>query len=143
MIGLTISNDSFYDKDYLETFARLESYKHFGLGSESSTLVPFYQELIKEVRGKDAEATFKDRVLSKTETEQIKTIFEREMDKLILTRVPTNKPPHKNIKYKGVVFELDLRLTNPIDRRMNDYFTILEISHECLKQNKPMYLSFE
>jgi len=101
------------------------------------------QERLKEVIGDDAETTFKDRALSRTGTEQIKAVFEREMDILINTRVPTGKPPHKDIMYKGVVYELDLRLTSPTDRRMNDYFTILEISEECLTENKPMYLSID
>jgi hypothetical protein len=124
-------------------FYRNPSYKRFGVSSGSSTLVPFYKELLKEVIGEQVNTVFMDRALSKSETEQIKIVFEREMDRLISTRIPTGKPPHKGITYKGVLFELDLRLTSPIDRRMEDVFTILEISKECLDQNKPMYLSIE
>ncbi len=145
MKEILITNYSFYDKDYLTTFCVGEKYKHFVVSDRSSTLVPFYQKLLKQVIGTKADETFKDFALSKEQTEKIKTIFEEQIDKTlpVYEDYKGTKIPHKRLEWKGEIYELHLGLNSPNNRKIDDFYKIVTIANECLKENKPMYLSIE
>lgn len=142
MAAISISNIKIKGLKPMD-FYNNPQYKDFNVHDGSSTLVPFYQELLREVLGSKVDERFQDYALTPVETQQIQTIFERELDKKAKEYKPTGKLPHKDIVYKGKTYALDLRLTSPIGRRMNDYFTIIQICKECLEEEKPMYISIE
>lgn len=143
---ILISNYSFYDKDYNRTFRdNYEKYKFFNVGTTFSTLVPFYQNLLKQVIGNKAGERFKDYALSKIQTEQIKIILEEQMDKTLLVYedYKDTKIPHKRLEWKGKNYELHLGLNSPNNRKIDDFHKIITIAEECLKEDKPMYISIE
>lgn len=145
MKGIKISNESYYDKDHNKTFRYQEKYKSFSIGSTFSTLVPYYQNLLKQVIGNKADEKFKDFALSKTQTEQIKTIFSQKIDETLpnYEDYKGTKIPHKRLEWKGKTYELHLGLNSPNNRKIDDFHKIVTVAKECLAQNKPMYLSIE
>lgn len=143
MNKILITNESFYDKVYLETFVKQEKYKFFSVNNGSSTLVPMYKELLKPILGELINQSIKDNPLTTEQTTAIKIIFEKQLDETIPKRIKTDWPPNRIIEYKGQTYKLDLRLPNPIDRRIEDFFYIVNMADECLKDNKPMYISIE
>lgn len=143
MKEITITNESFYDKDYYSTFARQEKYRFFNVSSGTSTLVPFYEELIKPIVGVEKiKETFKDFALSKEQTEQIQTIFSEQID-LHIPKMEINLPYDQFIDWKGEKHELNLRLHSPMNRRIWDFYSIVQIAEECLREDKTMYLTLE
>ena len=143
MSYIRISNESFFDKDFNSTFRdNVEKYKFFNVSSGTSTLVPFYQKLLKKVIGSKADEELKDFALSKQQTEQIQTIFEEQID-LHIPKLETKLPYDNFIEWKGKKYEMNLRLHSPINRRIMDFYKIISICKECLAENKPMYLSIE
>jgi len=100
MYRIIISNESFFDKDYNKTFSYQKKYDFFGINKETSTIVPLYQELLKTVLGKKVDETFKDFALSKEQTEQIKNVFEDQID-INLSLIE----PVEGRRYKSLVFE--------------------------------------
>ena len=143
MSYIRISNDSFFDKDYNKTFRFQDEYKFFNVSTGISTLVPMYVELIGQVIGEKTNETFQDHALSESETQNIQSIFESEIEKKLAEWEPSKKPPHRDIEYKGKVYPLDLRLTSPEHRIIEDFYTIIQICKECLSEKKTMYLSIE
>lgn len=144
MKEITISNESFFDKDYWETFCKQEQYIFFAVNSEDSSLVPFYQALLKQVIGNKADEKFKDFALSKVQTEHIKTIFSQKIDETI-PKIDKDDflLPNQRLHWKGEDYDLNLSLVSPNNRRIWDFFKIVTIAEECLLENKPMYLSIE
>jgi hypothetical protein len=142
MEEIMISNDTFYDKDYKRTFAHRDKYKLFSVSSDTSTLLPFYAELLEQVLGEKMKEYFQDFALSKKETEEIQSIFENEIDKTLPNREST-KPYHKKLEWKGKMYDLNVSIPSPNNRRIIDYLTIVEICKECLSENKSMYLTIE
>lgn len=142
---IRISNESFYDKDYLKTFRYQEKYKFFNVASDLSTLVPFYQNLLKQVIGNKADEKFKDFALSKVQTEEIKTIFSQKIDETlpVYEDYKGTKIPHKRLEWKGKTYELHLGLNSPNNRKIDEFYKIVTIAEECIKEDKPMYLSIE
>lgn len=139
---IRISNYSFFDKDYYSTFAKQEKYKFFNVGNSLSTLVPFYKDLIKDIVGDKIKETFQDFALSEEQTEQIKTVFSEQID-LHIPKMETKLPYNQFIEWKGKKYEMNLSLHCPINRRIRDFYSIVQIAEECLKENKPMYLSID
>lgn len=142
MSYIRITNASFFDKDYNSTFARQKEYRFFNVGSSMSTLVPIYIEIFRKILGNKVDETFQDFALSKEETEQIKTIFEQHIDET-LPLVENYKPYHEKLFWKEKEYELNLSIPSPNNRRISDYYKIVQICEECLAVNKPMYLSIE
>ena len=143
---ILISNYSFYDKDYNSTFRDdYQKYKFFQIGSTFSTLVPFYQNFLKQIIGNKADEKFKDFALSKVQTEQLKTIFSQKIDETLpkYEDYKGTKIPHKRLEWKGKIYELHLGLNSPNNRKIDDFYKIVTIAEECLKENKPMFLSIE
>ncbi|MFN3772622.1 hypothetical protein [Cloacibacterium normanense] len=145
MEEILISNESYYDKDYNKTFRYQEKYKSFNVDTTFSTLVPFYQNLLKQVIGNRADEKFKDFALSKVQTEQIKAIFSQKIDETLpnYEDYKGTKIPHKRLEWKGKTYELHLGLNSPNNRKIDDFYKIVTIAEECLAENKPMYLSIE
>jgi len=143
MSYIRISNESFFDKDFDKTFVNQDKYKFFNLGDSFSTLLPFYKELLRGVIGNKVDETFKDYELNFSKTQSIQEVIKNQLETELSFRVVTGKPPHKDIEFKGKTYSLDLRLTSPTDRRIDDYFKIYSICQECLDEGKPMYLSIE
>jgi hypothetical protein len=145
MYRIIISNDSFFDKDYNKTFSYQEKYDFFGINKETSTIVPFYQELLKTVLGNKIEETFKDFGLSKEQTEQIKTIFEEQIDITLplIESVEGRRYKSWTLDWKGKSYDMNLSLISPKSRNIQDFYKIVTIAEECLAENKPMYLSIE
>ena len=145
MEEILISNESYYDKDYNKTFRYQEKYKSFNVDTTFSTLVPFYQNLLKQVIGNRADEKFKDFALSKVQTEQIKAIFSQKIDETLpnYEDYKGTKIPHKRLEWKGKTYELHLGLNSPNNRKIDDFYKIVTIAEECLAENKPLYLSIE
>ncbi|WP_430411001.1 hypothetical protein [Kordia sp.] len=118
-------------------------YKMFGISESYSTLVPLYQELLREILGSKVDELFHDHILTNAEISSIKFIFEREFNKKLIKYKSSEKPAHKDIIWQNKTYSLDLRFTNPEHRLINDYFLIISICKECISENKPMYLSIE
>lgn len=142
MKRIIISNDSFFDKDYNKTFSYQEKYDFFGVNDGTSTLVPFYANLLKPIVGYKIEETFRDLALSKEQTEQIQAVFEEQID-LHIPKMETKLPYDYFIEWKGKKYEMNLRLHSPMNRRIMDFYKIITICKECLSEDKPMYLSIE
>lgn len=124
----------------------IDFYKNPKLKSEGvtdflSTLVPFYKELLKPIIN-DIEKSYQDFPLTKQQTEQIKTIFEEQID-LHLPKMETILPYDNFIEWEGEKYEMNLRLHSPMNRRIMDFYKIVSICKECLAENKPMYLSLQ
>ncbi len=143
MKSITISNDSFNDKNYFETFAKQDKYKFFNVNDGTSTLVSEYENLLKEVLSDVLDTLVDDYELVKENTLEILQVFDREIIEKLANWKPTGNLPHKDIEYNGKTYALDLRLTNPRDRQINDYFLIINICKECISENKSMYLTIE
>lgn len=145
MDGILISNETYFDKDHNKTFRYQDKYKSFSIGNIFSTLVPFYQKLLKQVIGTKAEEKFKDFPLSMIQTEQIKVIFSQKIDETLpnYEDYKGTKIPHKRLEWKGKIYELHLGLNSPNNRKIDDFYKIVTIAQECLAENKSMYLSIE
>lgn len=146
MKEITISNYSFYDKDYFETYAKQEKYQFFSIDEDISTLVSLYKDLLREVIGDDVEDIFRDRELGSIQTRQIQEVFEREIEKKLPNIEPIPEaggPVNEIIQWKEEEYPLCLSLTKPISRQVSDFYKIISICKECLLENKPMFLSIE
>lgn len=139
---IIISNDSFNDKEYLKTFYNGDEYKHFGIGSSSSTLVPMYKEYLSQIIGDRAYNSFKDQALSIQEIEGIQELFKMLLEEKLGKR-KSPKVPTTEVEILGKTYLLDLRIKSPEDRIINDFNKIYTIANECLEENKPMYLTIE
>ena len=143
MKGLIITNIKDKDKTPLDYYNN-SNYKKFGISSSTTKLLPMYQELLREVIGNDVNTTFIDRVLTEEETRTIQSIFSQKIDENISqVEISDEKLPHRKLEWKNKVYDLNLSLTSPMNRRIWDFYTIVEICKECLEENKPMYLSIE
>ncbi|SDJ09064.1 hypothetical protein [Chryseobacterium jejuense] len=145
MSRILITNDSFFDKDYNETFSYQEKYSFFGVNEGTSTLVAFYKDLLKPVVGDKVEETFRDFVLGKAQTEQIKVIFEQQIDETLFFIEPIGGRRYRSctLVWKGKSYDMNLSLISPKSRMVEDFHRIVTIAEECLQQNKPMYLSID
>ncbi len=142
MSYIRISNDSFFDKDYYKTFAKQQKYKFFNVGDNLSTLVPMYQDLLREVLGEKVEEAFQDYALSLEKTLQIQEVFEQKIEETLPNREKTT-PYQRKLDWKGKEYELNVSIPSPNNRRIWDYYTIIQICKECIAESKPMYLSIE
>lgn len=143
MKGIIISNESFYDKDHLKTFVNQDEYRFFAVVESSSTLVSYFEGLIKEVIGEKATEIFKDHPLSAANSEQIKAVCERELRKELAARNASEINGFAHRVIFGKDYYLDLKLNPNNDRLINDLLKITSIADECLKEKKPMYLSIK
>lgn len=143
MKGIDISNVKIKNLEPMD-FYNNRGYKMFGVGVGSSTLVPWYKDLLSDVLGSKIDEELQDYALSRIKTEQIKSIFEKKIDKTLdLIENPQDMPKHKRLEWKGKNYDLNLSLTSPNNRRLWDYYSIVNIAKECLSENKPMYLTLE
>lgn len=145
MQKIIISNDTFFDKDYNKTFSYQEKYDFFGINTGTSTIVPFYEDLLRTVLGNKVDETFKDFALSKEQTQQIKIVFEEQIDKTLPIIEPVEGRRYKSLtfEWKHKSYDMNLSLISPKSRNIQDFYKIVTIAEECLAENKPMYLSIE
>ncbi len=73
MKGIDISNIKIKNLEPID-FYHNPSYKMFGVGSEFSTLVPWYKEKIQEVLGSKVNENLEDYELTTTETQALKIV---------------------------------------------------------------------
>lgn len=123
-------------------FYKNEDYRKFGVSSGSSTLVPVYKEYLSQIIGDKINSIIKDRTFTSVETEAIKDLFQSLLEEK-LEQWERAKVPTTEVEIFGKTYLLDLRLTSPDDRIINDYNTIYTIANECLRDDKSMYLSIE
>ncbi|MDF2934584.1 MAG: hypothetical protein K0R36_3915 [Chryseobacterium sp.] len=96
-------------------------------------------DLFKE---KLSKVPFKDESLSQEETERLKVILENKIKELLSTRIPEPNYREK-IEFLGEVIKLN---GTPFGKNAQDSWiysliNCYEICEECLKENKPVYLS--
>lgn len=145
MKGIDFSNEKIKGLTPLD-FYNNDRIKYFGVGGTlTELLLPFYQKILKQVVETKAEETFKDFALSKEQTEKIKSIFGVQIDEVLpfYEDYKGTKIPHKHLEWKGKSYDLHLGLNSPNNRKIDDFHKIVTIAEECLKENKPMYLSIE
>jgi len=145
MKGIDFSNKKIEGLTSLD-FYKDDTINHFGVGGTlTELLLPLCQSLLKQVIGNKADEKFKDFALSKTQTEQIKAVFETQIDNTlpVYEDYKGTKIPHKRLEWKGKIYELHLGLNSPNNRKIDDFYKIVTIAEECLKENKPMFLSIE
>jgi len=145
MKSITLSNDSFFDKDYNKTFSYQDKYKFFSVYDISSFLGSFYLEKIKLVLTNKVDETFKDFALSKEQTEQIKAVFEQQIDETLPLIEPVEGRRYKSwtLEWKDKSYDMNLSLISPQSMKVQDLYRIVTIAEECLAENKPMYLSID
>jgi hypothetical protein len=117
-------------------------YKSFGIGSDASTIVPIFKDLLREVLGDKMDEEFKDFELSKEQTKEIRAIFDKKIDDTLPDREFKN-PPNIILEWKGEAYGLSLSLICPNNRKIRDFHWIVTICDECLSENKPMFISVE
>lgn len=144
MSSIIISNVTESDKSPLDYYKN-DRYEKFAIASSTSTIVPFYKDLLRMVLDKKVDETFKDSALSKEQTEQIKTIFEEQIDQTLPLIEPVEGRRYKSwtLEWKGKSYDMNLSLISPKSRNIQDFYKIVTIAEECLAENKPMYLSIE
>jgi len=142
MSGILITNVTNKDKEPVDYYNNKE-FKKFGISDGFSTLVPMYKELLKEVLGNRVEEFFQDLALSVTETKLILVVFEREIKKLLEERDASKIDGFARREIFGTEYFLDLKLNPNSDRTINNMYQIYLIAEECLKENKPMYVSID
>jgi uridine kinase len=144
MTEVLISNDSFYNKDYEKTFSYNQEYKFVSVNSGTSTLVPFYKDLLREVLGDAIDEPFKDLALGTAQTQQVKDIFIVQIEECLpKSEQEEGTQPHRRLEYGGKTYDLNLSLYSPNNRRIWDFNQIIQIATECLDESKPMYISIE
>ena len=143
MKEITISNYSFYDKDYLKTFAKQDKYKFFNVNEGSSILVPMYRELLREVLGDKVDEVVKDCNLSIEETREIQIVMEREIKKYLNERDESKINGFARRTLFGKEYELDLKLNDNNDRIIEDMNIIYLIGQECLDEGRSIYIYLE
>jgi hypothetical protein len=140
MKTIYISNDSIFDKDHFKTFVYQDKYKSFG----TSTSVPMYQELLREVIGNTVDTIFEDKLLSIEETQAIETIFSQQIDENIpFIETPKKLPFHKRLEWKNKGYDLNLSITSITNHKIKNFYTIVQICKECISENKKMYISIK
>ncbi|MGV7106004.1 hypothetical protein [Flavobacterium sp. U410] len=145
MKGFDLSNSKLKGLTPLDLY-RNENIKAFRAGGIlTERLIPMYQELLRLAIGDEVSKNFYDKPLTKQQTEKIQSIFEEQIDKTlpVYEDYKGTKIPHKRLEWKGKVYELHLGLNSPNNRKIDDFHKIVTIAEECLKENKPMYLSIE
>ncbi|WPO82111.1 hypothetical protein SD427_15245 [Chryseobacterium sp. JJR-5R] len=145
MKSIILSNYSFFDKDYIKTFSYQDKYKFFSVYDITGFLGSFYLGKLREILGNKVEGTFKDFALSKEQTEQIKNVFEEQIDQNLPLIEPVEGRRYKSLtfEWKGKSYDMNLSLISPKSRNIQDFYKIVTIAKECLSENKPMYLSIE
>ncbi|MBM7417959.1 MULTISPECIES: hypothetical protein [Chryseobacterium] len=109
------------------------SWRNFAF-AEGLALDLFKDKLIK--------VPFKDDVLTKEETEKLKLLLENKIKELLSTRLP--EPDYRTkIEFLGQTLKLNQTPfgKNNQDGWILDFFRAYQICEECLKENKPAYLS--
>lgn len=139
---ILITNDTFYDKDYNKTFSYQEKYKFFSVNNGTSTLVPMYKEYLFQIIGERINNRFKDYAFTLEETMAIKDLFQSLLEEKLI-QWEQAKVPTTEVEIFKKTYLLNLRLSSPDDRIINDYNKIYIIADECIRENKPMYLSIE
>ena len=105
MRGIYISNIKIKNLNPMD-FYNNRNYKMFSVGSNSSTLVPWYKELLKEVLGTKIDENIEDYALHISETQAIKYIFENKIDEFInLIENPNDMPKHRELVWKGKTYD--------------------------------------
>ena len=143
MNSILITNYSYYDKEYIKTFAEQQKYKFVSISSGTSTLVPLYKELLREIIDSLVENTFKDKPLSELQTKSIQSVFANRIKEELENRDASNIKGFARRTIFGKEYKLDLKLNPNNDRMIEDMHKIYLIAEECLQENKPMYLSIE
>ena len=145
MNSIIISNNSFFDKDYWTTFCKGDKYKFFSINDITQFLGNFYLEKLREVLSHKVDETFRDFALNKEQTEQIKTVFEQQIDKTLplIETVEGRRYKSLTFEWKGKSYDMNLSLISPKSRNIQDFHKIVTIAEECLAENKPMYLSID
>jgi hypothetical protein len=144
MSSIIISNVTESNKSPLDYYKN-DSYEKFAIASSTSTIVPFYKDLLRMVLDKKVDETFKDFALSKEQTQQIKIVFEEQIDANLSLIEPVEGRRYKSwtLEWKGKSYDMNLSLISPKSRNIQDFYKIVTIAEECLAENKPMYLSIE
>ncbi len=145
MKSIILSNYSFFDKDYIKTFSYQDKFKFFSVYDITGVLGSFYLEELRGVLDNKVDETFKDFALSKEQTQQIKIVFEEQIDKTLPIIEPVEGRRYKSLtfEWKGKSYDMNLSLISPKSRNIQDFYKIVTIAEECLAENKPMYLSIE
>ncbi|MDQ0592722.1 hypothetical protein QFZ37_001091 [Chryseobacterium ginsenosidimutans] len=145
MNGIIISNNSFFDKDYWTTFCKGDQYKFFSINDITQFLGAFYLDRLREVLGNKVDETFKDFPLTKEQTEQIKTVFENQIDMTLPLIEPVEGRRYKSwtLDWKGKSYDMNLSLISPQSMKIQELYKIMKIAEECLAESKPMYISID
>ena len=143
MSGIDFSNVKIKGLEPIN-FYKNEKYRHIGISSSFSTLVPMYKELLREVINNKVDENFHDMPLSTEQTQQVKSIFEHQIDKTLLVHEPYQEGYQElHFPWKGETYVMMTLAHTPKNRRILDFHEIYLIAKECLSENKPMYLSIE
>ena len=143
MSFVRLSNIEISQKDSMDFYENSE-YKLFGVNDDTSTLVPFYKDLLREVLGDAIDEPFKDLALSATQTQQVNDIFTVQIEECLpKSEQEEDTLPNRRLEYGGKTYDLNLSLYSPNNRRIWDFNQIIQIATECLDENKPMYISVE
>lgn len=138
---ISICNTTRLDKNQDE-WINNENYKSSG-GSKFNYTDEDYLEIIKEaIPNKLEEFPFVDQPLTENESYSLKKVFEGRIKKLLIGRQPI-KYGRPTIQFLGEEIKLDVFPTAPnMDDMLIFYFyESYSIIEECLKENKPVYLS--
>lgn len=112
---------------------RGSSWRNFAF-AEGLALDLFKNKLIK--------VPFKDDILTNEETEKLKLLLENKIKELLSTRVP--EPDYRTkIEFLGQTLKLNHTPfgKNDQDGWILDFYRAYKVCEECLKENKPVYLS--
>ncbi|MCT4629778.1 hypothetical protein [Winogradskyella sp.] len=130
IMRILISNESYYDKEHINTFRYQKDYKYFTTSSDIPGIFdPSLETLIEALGEEIVQETFKDKPLIQTQTQSILVAYSNLLDRLKKERGPIGPPKSKSDILKN--------------RDLGYYETLIEICNECLEENKPMYLSIE
>jgi len=136
-----ISNAIYFDKTPDEWTAN-HNYKAQGGSKLESTDIDFIRILQRSIPHRLEKAPFKDQPLTTDEIISLKNILEQDISELLIGRTPI-KLGRPVINFLEQDIKLDIFPTGVNDRDM--YISILhdtyKICEECLKDDKPVYLS--
>jgi hypothetical protein len=139
---ITISNTQINGKKF-EDFDNIKKdspykYKWFNRSEVKTKVIDLLKEIIPE---KASKTDFIDIPLDREEILNIKNVFEKEIEKLLIKRKTVDGGFIRNIFGNDVL--IDIRKNGIIDHLLIGYNGIYEIAKECLEKNKPVYLSID
>lgn len=136
-----ISNSIIKGKNNRDFYPLNSKNKKWGSNKNLDLKYPIVLDLLKEVIPEKAiKEGIMDIELSTEETSGIKTVFEREINRLLSIRKQAKDG------YTIIVFDKEIQVDtrNEIhDMDLTAFNAIYLIAKECLDENKPMYLSID